>query len=101
MFLATKFRVYLVKEPADFDSNLNLQLEKLQTKHIDFYLLHALNGQRWQDCKEQQVFDFIQRAKADGRINIGTFHPRQGRSLQADYRRVRLGLSPNPAQLHE
>lgn len=76
VFLATKSPVYLVKEPADFDKYLNLQLEKLQTKHIDFYLLHALNGQRWQDCKEQQVFDFIQRAKADGRIKyIGfSFH---------------------------
>lgn len=76
VYVATKSPVYLVKEPADFDKYLNLQLEKLQTDHIDFYLLHALSAKRWQHCKENQVFDFIQRAKADDRIKyIGfSFH---------------------------
>lgn len=76
VFLATKSPVYYVKEPKDFDKYLNLQLEKLETDHIDFYLLHALTKQRWQECKENDVFSFIKRAKADGRIKyIGfSFH---------------------------
>lgn len=76
VYVATKSPVYYVKEPSDFDKYLNLQLEKLQTDHIDFYLLHALTAERWQQCKDNKVFDFIQRAQADGRIKyIGfSFH---------------------------
>jgi len=76
VYLATKSPVYYVKEYEDFNKYLNLQLEKLQTDHIDFYLLHALTGKRWQECVEHGVFEFIKQAKDDGRVKyIGfSFH---------------------------
>ena len=40
--VATKSPVWMVKEPADFDRFLNEQLARLQTEHIDYYLLHCL-----------------------------------------------------------
>lgn len=76
VYLATKSPVWLVKEPGDFDKYLNLQLDRLKTEYIDFYLIHALTRERWHHCRDNQVFDFIRRAKADGRIrHIGfSFH---------------------------
>jgi predicted aldo/keto reductase-like oxidoreductase len=75
--LATKLPVWLVNSPADFDKLLDEQLKKLQTSHIDFYLLHALSSSRWQDFVLKH--DLLARAAvalADGRIkHLGfSFH---------------------------
>jgi len=75
--LATKLPVWLVEGPADFDRLLNEQLEKLQTDHIDFYLLHALSHDRWQDIVlKHKLLDRAEAALADGRIrHLGfSFH---------------------------
>jgi predicted aldo/keto reductase-like oxidoreductase len=67
--LATKLPVWLVNSPADFDKLLEEQLQKLQTTHIDFYLLHSLNQSRWRDIVLKN--DLVAKAAAalaDGRI---------------------------------
>ncbi len=55
---------------------LNAQLEKLNTDHIDYYLVHALLGELWDNVEKLGVADFLDKAKADGRIiNAGfSFH---------------------------
>jgi len=75
--LATKLPVWLVESPADFDRLLNEQLAKLQTDHIDFYLLHALSHSRWQNIVlKHKLLDRAEAALADGRIrHLGfSFH---------------------------
>ena len=66
--LATKMPSWLVEQYEDFDKYLNEQLEKLDTSHIDYYLLHGLNKGRWPKLKEIGVFEWAEKAKADGRI---------------------------------
>ena len=66
--LVTKMPCWLVKEPADFDTFLNEQLARLQTDHLDAYLLHALWDERWEQMKKLDVFSWAARAMADGRI---------------------------------
>jgi len=74
--LATKMPTWLTEENNDFDKYLNEQLKKLQTDHIDFYLLHGLNGKRWPKLMELEVLEWSERAISDGRIgHLGfSFH---------------------------
>jgi predicted aldo/keto reductase-like oxidoreductase len=66
--LVTKMPCWLVESPADFDKYLNEQLERLQTDHIDFYLLHALFTNRWEQMQNLNVLEWSEKAVADGRI---------------------------------
>ena len=74
--LATKLPGWMAKSQEDMDRFLNAQLEKLKTDHIDYYLVHALVGDLWDNLENLGVADFLDKAKADGRIvNAGfSFH---------------------------
>lgn len=69
-YLATKLPVWLVKNEEDAERIFNEQLERLQTDYIDFYLLHALNGGRFDELVEQGVVDWAVRKKAEGKIRF-------------------------------
>lgn len=71
--IATKLPSALVKDRADMDIFLNKQLELLKTEYIDFYLLHNVNGAMWEILKTKDVIDFLDTAKADGRIKFAGF----------------------------
>jgi len=74
--LATKMPHWHVKESADFDRLLNEQLEKLQTDHIDFYLLHSLGAASWKAMCALNVLPWLEKARASGCIrHLGfSFH---------------------------
>lgn len=76
--LATKMPSWLVKSHEDLERLFNTQLERLQTDHIDFYLLHALNAGYWDNYLKVRVFDWAERKLAEGRIrHLGfSFHDR-------------------------
>ena len=71
--LATKLPVWMVEKEEDFDRYLNEQLEKLQTDHVDFYLLHALDKNRWKKVEDCRLLERMKEAKADGRIRFAGF----------------------------
>ncbi len=74
--LATKMPHWLIRNRKDMDRFLEIQLKKLRTDHIDYYLLHALNEGGWKKIKDIDVLEFLDTAKKDGRIkNAGfSFH---------------------------
>lgn len=73
LYLATKLPCWLVKSPADLDSFLERQLERLQTSYIDYYLLHSLGKRSWKEMLAVKVLDWLDKAKADGRIRHAGF----------------------------
>ncbi|MDR3708006.1 MAG: aldo/keto reductase [Capsulimonadaceae bacterium] len=75
--LATKSPVWMINAPEDFDKLLDEQLTRLQTDHIDFYLLHALGADRWRNTVlKHGVLGKAEDAIRDGRIrHLGfSFH---------------------------
>jgi predicted aldo/keto reductase-like oxidoreductase len=74
--IATKLPSWLIKTPDDFDRYLDEQFERLQVRYVDFYLLHALKREWWDTLRKLGVFDWAERALADGRIgHLGfSFH---------------------------
>ena len=77
MSIATKLPQYLVKKPADFDRFFDEELQRLQTDHVDYYLMHMLNDDKsWERLCALGAREWIAAKKASGAIrNIGfSFH---------------------------
>lgn len=71
--LATKLPSWLINSRADMDRYLDEQLKRLQTDHIDFYLVHGLMKPFWGKLLSLGVADFLDDAIADGRIRHAGF----------------------------
>ncbi len=76
VYIATKLPAWMVKSPADNMRFLDEQLKALDTDTIDFYLLHSLGQWSYDNLKKNDIFNFIDKAKAAGKIkHIGfSFH---------------------------
>ncbi|MCF8001505.1 MAG: aldo/keto reductase [Halanaerobiales bacterium] len=74
--LATKLYTPGVESIEDCEYYLDKQLERLQTDHIDLYLLHALNRKYWANYKSVNIIEWLEEKKEEGKINnIGfSFH---------------------------
>jgi hypothetical protein len=74
--ICTKMPSWFIKKTEDMENYLKTQLDKLQTDHIDYYLLHSLGENNFFDLKELGVLKFLESAKKEGKIkNIGfSFH---------------------------
>lgn len=67
-YLATKLPCWLVHTPEDADRLFREQLTRLQTEYIDFYLMHALNRERFQEMVKLGVVERLERLQAEGKI---------------------------------
>lgn len=74
--VATKMPSWLIEKTEDFDYYFERQLERLQSDHVDFYLLHTLKKEYWDKYQALKIFDWAERQKAAGKIrNLGfSFH---------------------------
>lgn len=77
VLLATKSPFGGFKFGFEFNKILNTQLKRLQTDHIDMYLLHAASLKSWKNSAlKLNLLEKLEKAKADGKIRyIGfSFH---------------------------
>jgi predicted aldo/keto reductase-like oxidoreductase len=73
VLLATKLPNWIVNSREDMDRILAGQLERLRTDRIDCYLLHGIGAEVWAKLANLGVMDFMDKAKADGRIRFAGF----------------------------
>ncbi len=75
-YLATKLPIWLCEDEDDILSYFNKQLLNLGVEYFDFYLVHALNKDRFIQLKTMNVITILQKLKKQGKIrNIGfSFH---------------------------
>ena len=88
--IATKMPHYLVRSYHDLERIFKTQLQRLQTDHIDYYLMHMLSDVGiWRKLEELGIKQWVQQRKAAGEIiNFGfSFHGRADNflALLAEY----------------
>ena len=71
--LATKMPLIHLRQKEQMELFLNEQLERLRTDYLDFYLLHALNGEIWERMCSLGVREFMDKKKAEGKIRFPAF----------------------------
>ncbi len=71
--LATKLPVQLVKQATDLDRFLELQLGRLKTDYVDFYLLHGLRDEWWDKMTSMDVLGYFDKWIGRGQIRHAGF----------------------------
>ena len=75
-YLADKMPMWQIEKSGDLEEIFNTSLRRLQTDYIDFYLIHALDEEKFEKSLRLGVYDFICKKKAEGKVrHIGfSFH---------------------------
>lgn len=72
-YLATKLPLWDLKSADDAKKIFEDQLERLQTDHVDFYLLHAVNKAKWDEILKMGIVDYCEQLKKEGKIRYFGF----------------------------
>ena len=71
--IATKMPSEYVHNRAEMEALLAEELKKLQTDHIDFYLMHGINREKWEYFKSIGAPEFFEEMKQAGKIRYKCF----------------------------
>ena len=71
--IATKMPAEAVHNRAEMEALLAEELGKLQTDHIDFYLMHGINKEKWEYFKSIGAPEFFDDMKKAGKIRYKCF----------------------------
>ena len=71
--IATKMPRHAVSDRASMQALLDEELKKLQTDHLDFYLMHGINRDGWEYFKSIGAPEFFDDMKKEGKIRYKCF----------------------------
>lgn len=67
-YLATKLPIWAIDSLDKAREIFYTQLEHLHSEYVDYYLLHALDEEKWEKCLKLGIVDFLVEQKRLGRI---------------------------------
>jgi len=67
-YLATKLPIWEVKTLDDAKRIFTDQLERLHKDYVDFYLMHALNRDRWNTVKKLGILEYCEQLRSEGKL---------------------------------
>ena len=73
VYVATKLPTWDINSKEDMYRFFEEQCSNLQTDHIDFYLVHALDRSKWRKVRDLGIREFLDDLKAKGRISYACF----------------------------
>lgn len=71
--IATKMPKEYVHNRQEMQELLDSELRKLQTDHVDFYLMHGINKEKWEYFKSIGAPEFFDDMKREGKIRYKCF----------------------------
>ena len=72
-FLATKLPIWNVSSKEEAEKIFLDQLKRLDVDYVDFYLLHALDRDKWAKVLEYDILDLCERFRDEGKIRYFGF----------------------------
>ena len=81
VMVATKLPSWLVGSREDMDRLLDEQIRRMDSGHVDYYLLHGMNKSLWPRLLDLGALQFLDKAKGDGRIKRAGFSYHEGPDL--------------------
>lgn len=84
VMIASKIPPFMVHSRKDMDTVLETQLKRLKTDYIDYYLIHSITTKEgWERMKQLGAVDFLEKAKAAGKIRrIGFSYHGEGHDFK-------------------
>lgn len=69
-FLATKLPIWKISSREEAKKIFEEQLQRLGVEYVDFYLLHALDKEKWDKVLEYDILSLCEELKEEGKIRF-------------------------------
>lgn len=66
--LSTKMPIKFMKNKEDMKTIFEEQLKKCHVDYFDFYLIHSIGKETYENCKEWDTFEFLKQKRAAGKF---------------------------------
>ena len=66
--LSTKMPIKFMKKKEDMEKIFEEQLRKCQVDYFDFYLIHSIGKEAYENCKKWDTFEFLMKKREEGKF---------------------------------